>query len=245
MILATKESAAEKRERILKRHPRVLRDASNVGVIGVAPFDVGVLGKDPRVVTIIATTEDVDLQHEVVVASGGEWSYFETNGNLFADHQTDFRSGAAVLRSNTAMMAVKNGVRRQVGWKVNACMRNNELGNDLLTMLAEGGVGASIGFVPIDGGSPTNEEAKLYGKSGEDVEYVHRDWKGLEVSFTLFPCNVPCRATLGDTKSVGTEDSLTAIEGLLRRDAIRKSSAAAVGFPVRTSPAVRVKWVRA
>lgn len=106
-------------------------------------------------------------------------------------------------------------------------MRQTELGDDILKMVQEGGVGVSIGFIPVDWGRPTDQEIAMYGSG---VQSVVRKWKWLELSFTAFPCNVACQVIGGPPAPDASKAAV--IESLLTKGLIRKESAALVGFPV-------------
>ena len=193
-----------------------------VGVRGSFGKDATVEGDD-RTVVVIANTNDIDLQDEVVVPSGLDTSYFKDNGSVFCDHNTDMANWVGIRRahypfpSSTDFRALR----------VRVFMRDTPLGNDILKMVRSHGVGVSIGFIPTDWGRPTEAEVKAYGKA---LQSIVRAGKMLELSFTAFPCNVSCRSM-----EVRSDDRKAAvIEGLLTKGAIRRESAAAVGFPVKT-----------
>lgn len=218
-------------ERIREKHG--LSEAAPVGVVGTFGKDM-TTDTENRQVWVIANTDDVDLQNEVVVPAGADTAYFRRNGNIFVDHKTSMDCWVGKLRD----MHASPSTREFKSWKVGIWCRKTELGDDVLTMANEGGVGVSIGFIPEDWGNPSETEKKMY---GGECESIVRRWKWLELSFTPFPCNVSCQTQVVK-RSAGKPE---VIECLLSAGRIKKSSAAAVGFPVRTSPAVRVKWVRA
>lgn len=215
-------------ERIREKHH--LSDAAPVGVVGTFGKDMST-DRENRQVWVIANTDDVDLQNEVVVPSGADTAYFRKNGNVFADHQTNMDCWVGKLRD----MSPSPSAREFKSWKVGIWCRKTELGDDILTMANEGGVGVSIGFIPEDWGKPTDIETKTYGGSCESIV---RRWKWLELSFTPFPCNVSCQTQMV-TRSAGKPEI---IETLLSTNRIKRASAVSVGFPVRPSPGVRVKW---
>jgi hypothetical protein len=194
-----------------------------IGVRGVFPKAMELMAE--RTVRVIANTDDIDLQQEVVVPNGADTSYFFANGNVFVDHQTDFdyfvgkRRRASPYPNNRDFKA----------WQIDVWVRPTELGNDVLTMAQAGAVGVSIGFIPTDWGRPDAGEVKSY---GTQLESIVRRWKWLELSFTAFPCNVACQSQ----GMVRDESKAAAIEELLTKGAIKMKSAEAVGFHTGPMP---------
>lgn len=222
-------------DRIRERHRRHVKSSDSVGVAGFS--NVATATRDSRIVSIIATTDDTDLTREVVLPEGADTDYFQTNGNLFVDHCTDHGSGVATLRTISPIWS-KGVERRQVGWKINAQMRDTTLARDILKMTEEGGMGASIGFIPTDGSAPNEKQKAFY----KDAEWIHTDWELLETSFTLFPCNVGCRVTVDGQKAM--RSGFDVCERLLTSGRVQKSSAAALGFPVKLGARISVKWIK-
>lgn len=219
-------------DNIRARHK--LSDSTPLGVAGIFGKEM-TTDTENRQVWCIANSDDVDLTREVVVPSGADISYFKANGNIFVDHKTTMDSWVGKMRD----MRPSPDARMFKAWRVGVWLRKTELGDDILTMASEGGIGWSIGFIPTEHGKPTSEETKMYSGDGNECEYVIRRWKWLELSATPFPCNVNCQ-TQAVTRSAGAPD---VIETLLSAGRIKKASAAAVGYPVRTGPSIRVKWV--
>ena len=94
-------------------------------------------------------------------------------------------------------------------------------------MIEEGGVGASVGFIADEWGDPTEIEKKAYASGNDEPESIVRKWSWLELSFTCFPCNLTCRASV--SKSFGNEMP-DQIERLLSAGKISVKSAQLVGF---------------
>lgn len=207
-------------DRIRHRHKDAIGDRS-IGVCGVFPKQLEVMAE--RTVRVIANTDDIDLQREVVVPSGAETSYFFANGNIFVDHNTEMEYFVGKRRRCSPYP----NNRDFKAWQVDVWLRPTELGNDVLTMAQAGAVGVSIGFIPLDWGRPGPDEMKRY---GEGLASIVRSWKWLELSFTAFPCNVACQSQ----GLVRDESKAGVIEEMLTKGAIHKKSAEAVGF--RTAP---------
>lgn len=199
-----------------------LSNSDAIGVRGTFGKEMAIEG-DNRTVMVIANTNDVDLQQEVVVPSGADLSYFKSNGSVFCDHRTDVQNFVGIRRNQYPYPSAAD----HSAWMVRVFVRETPLGNDILSMVRAGGLGVSIGFIPTDWGRPTEAESKSYGPA---MTSIVRAWKWLELSFTAFPCNVACRSMeipAGDTRKAGILDNL------LCKGAIRRESAAAVGFPVK------------
>jgi hypothetical protein len=200
-------------------------DDTPIGVRGTFGKDVTV-GED-RTVWVIANTDDVDLQREVVVPAGADTSYFFRNKNIFLDHDTRYDSLVGRLR--TPMPWPNN--RTFSAWKVGVFVLDTPLGNDVLTLAREGALGVSIGFIPLDWGRPNAEEVRRYTRDGEAPESIVRTWKWLELSFTPFPCNVSCQAV---GKAQRDESRRDRIDRLLTKGLIRRETADLLGVGTRT-----------
>lgn len=219
-------------ERIRERHGKAANEPVGVRAI----FGKSITTEpEKRLVRIIANTDDVDLDREVVVPSGADTRYFRQNKSVFCDHDTRMSQSVAVLRTLTP----EPDHHRFKAWKANVCIRNNPTGDELLTMISEEGVGASIGMLPTDYGAPSEMERKQYTRGESLVKSIVRAWEWLELSFTCFPCNVSCSASL--VKSM--DDRMpTTIERLLVGNQISTKSAELVGFrtgPMLVSPIVK------
>ena len=212
-------------ERIKSRHPE-LTDKT-VGVVGM-------LGKaetvDPesRNLWVVANTDGIDCDEEVVIPAGADTSYFDANKAIFVDHCYSLHDTVGTARKIVRSFV---GVR-QTGWKVHAHvyqLSNNRLGDDILTIAKSGTIGVSVGFEPMDWGRPTPDEAKSYASGGKSPESIVRKWRWVELSFTAMPCNVSCRSQ----ESRVLEGNAASIDSLLTKGLIHKSSAEALGFRVK------------
>lgn len=143
-----------------------------------------------RDIVAVATTDDLDLEEEVVVPGGADLSYFQKNKKVFVDHTYDTMHAVGVLRRLTAW----HGHGGAEGWlaRVNVPESENPLSSHVLALAAEG-IGMSIGFEAIDYGRPTADEQKAY----PGVKSIVRRWKWIELSFTAMPCNVSCQTLSG------------------------------------------------
>jgi hypothetical protein len=139
-------------------------------------------------VIAIATTDDVDLDDEVVLPQGCDWSYLVANKKLFVDHEYDIKHCVGSLRS-MAPFPSTNAVK---GWKFRARLYDGmpyPAAEAVRKIIEQDGIGISIGFLAIDYGPPTAEERVKYPGASSIV----RESKLLEASFTCLPCNVSCQ----------------------------------------------------
>ncbi len=204
-------------ERIRKRHG--MEDGVEVGVRSSFGADAVVdTESGNRDLIVVATTDDVDLDDEVVVPSGADTTYFFGNKRIFVDHEYTVDKYVAVLRKAMAYPSVND----HRAWKVRMRVRPGPLGDDVLTIARESGIGSSIGFEPIRSGPPTDDEKAQYAKAGRSPRSVVRQWRWLELSLTAMPCNVMCQggmASVDSTRAVALDEMVT--KGLIRRETAR------------------------
>lgn len=161
------------------------------GPVGV----VSTFGKEMRVdqpnrdVVALATTDDIDLEEEVVLPGGADISYFKKNKKVFVDHTYDTMSAIGVLRN----LKRWSGPGGRDGWIARVHVPDspdNPLASHVLALAAAEGIGMSIGFEAMDFGRPTADEQKKY----PGAKSIVREWRWLELSFTAMPCNVACQS---------------------------------------------------
>lgn len=173
---------------IRSRHP-----LSSKAAVGLRAFNTSVVKaieeQGALEIECLATTEGVDLDNEVVVASGGDLAYINANKKVFADHEYGLGSTTGVLRW---MKAVPATGTRAAGWKMRVRLLKASPHYAMISELAGlDTIGASIGIEAIDVGPPTELETKAYPKASS----VIRKWRALEVSFTALPMNVECQSS--------------------------------------------------
>lgn len=182
---------------------------------------------DAPTATVIATTDGIDLDGEVVVPSGvDESSYFFKNGSVFVDHRYDADAYVGKLRSYTPWPSKE----KHRAWKVgirHRPMGESALSDDLLKVARRGDIGTSIGFEVVEASPPDEDEQKRYGKG---VNRVIRLWKWLELSYTFMPCNVEAQAI---ASGAFVEQRNAELDAMVSKGLIRRESAYALGLPVR------------
>lgn len=150
-----------------------------------------------RDVIVRATTDDVDLDSEVVLPEGVDMSYFASNKNVFLDHDTGFHNWVGKVRSITPYKV--GGVVR--GWDVRFSLCRTKVGDRILEEFREdpehGAV--SIGFGVTEAGPPSEDERKAY--PGADT--IIRGWRWVELSVTALPANAAARVVDADPAPMG------------------------------------------
>lgn len=149
-----------------------------------------------RDVIVVATTDDIDLDNEVVLPGGADLSYFQKNGEILIDHNSGVQHNCGVMRPGFPRKIVSGGEHR--GWEVRFRVDKGDLGDMVLEKFRTREYGVSIGFDPINYGPPTEEEAKKY----PGARTIVRSWKWIELSVTPVPCNPSARG-----RAVGSEKS--------------------------------------
>lgn len=154
-----------------------------VGVVSTFSKEMRV-DEPNRDVVAMATTDDLDLEEEVVVPGGADIDYFKRNRKVFVDHQYDSMSAIGILR---------NLKRHENGWLARVHVPEspeNPIVSHVLALARAEGIGMSIGFEAMDFGRPTAEEQKRY----PGAKSIVRTWRWIELSFTAMPANVACQS---------------------------------------------------
>ena len=218
------------RERIIEKN-LLAKDAA-VGVVASNNRDQRV-DRPNRDIIVTATTTEIDLSGEVVVAAGANTSRFFKLRNIFIDHCYDFAHCVGKLRS--AKPRMKGGV--QDGWTCRlhiADLPNSPFPNDILALAEAGGIATSIGFEAVNFGVPTDVEAKQYG----NPDSIVRKWNWLELSVTMFPCclsaqqvGLPIPST-AKTATAPDPARYEYLERMVKAGTIHRSTAEALGLPL-------------
>lgn len=156
--------------------------------------------EDDRELVGMATTDDMDLEEEVVLPGGADLTYVSANKSLFMDHRYDGMNKIGVIRNSTRAKSPTGAD----GWLSRVHLHNskNPLVEHVLACAADpdGAPGFSIGFEALDYGRLTADEQARYPRAKSIV----RRWRWIELSCTFMPCNVACqtRAMTTDTSRV-------------------------------------------
>jgi hypothetical protein len=177
-----------------------------VGVVSTFSKEMRV-DQPNRDVVAVATTDDLDLEEEVVVPGGADTTYFKNNRKVFVDHEYGLLNAVGVLRN----LKKWRGTNGADGWLARVHVPespDNPLASHVLALAAAEGIGMSIGFEAMDFGRPTTDESKRY----PGAKSIVREWRWLELSFTALPCNVACQSqgmTTDTSKAARTREFLT------------------------------------
>lgn len=183
-------------------------------------------GGEMRDLYVIANTDAVDMAGEVVVPAGADSLPFRINGKIFVDHRYDTGSVVAGLRDIVAFPN-PNNIRE---WRVRMRVRRGQLGDDILAMAREIGIGSSIGFEATAYGPPTDEERAKYSGPKPFTGAIIRSWRWFELSLTAMPCNIACQAIEVPGR---VDDSKAAdVERLVSKGTIKVETAVALGVPL-------------
>lgn len=178
---------------------------------------------DGRTLDMNATTDDIDLQDEVVVPGGADTTYFATNRKVFGDHQYGLLDVVGICRSIDPI--VRGG--SQKGWRVKVYMLpGNAIADAVLALADEDGIGCSIGFQATEYGAPTPDEAKSYSGNKGAPSSIVRKWNWLELSMTAFPCNVACQTL----RATHVDHAKSVLDRLVCKGKITRLTAAAMGL---------------
>lgn len=213
----------ETRETIRQRHRHLGGDAA-IGRLSVHGKDVKVGAE--RTLTGVATTEDIDLDTEVIVQDGCDASYFMRNKTVFLDHVYDFEHSVGKVR--TVNLKTDRSGKRIVARSISVMVRKGALGDEILRVAGDIGIGFSIGFNATDYGMPTDDEKAMYTKGGKAPARIVREWQWLETSFTCMPCNVSCQV---DGAGQVDDSKAAALSRMVKLKAIRRGTAEMLGLP--------------
>ena len=212
----------------MKSHHGLKSDAK-VGI--VSSFGKGAevdLKADTRDITAIVNTNDIDLESEVVEASGANPKFFLKNRQVFGDHKYEIENGVGVLRK----LSPHPSTADHRAWKMRIRVNDNPIGNAVLKIVQETGqIGFSVGFIATDAGQPTDEErVKFGGDNPENLRTIVRAWDWFETSATLLPCNVSCQSL--DSVESKSLDMLNAVDNMVVKGLIGRDIASLLGAPI-------------
>ncbi len=142
----------------------------------------------------IATTAAVDLEDEVVVPKGLDWSYALQWRYMYPSHK-DYGYGPIAVLNNVSL--------KDDGWFFNATwIKANPAAKDFYSIAKETGIlGVSIGFKVLESGRPTSDEVKQYGPHKSIV----RRGAVIELSPTFMPANPDAVVSMKSGRCVDCE----------------------------------------
>ena len=208
----------------MKNHERVRGSDVKFGAVGsYATVEKAETTDGATEIVAVATTDDIDLDDEVVLPSGLDKSYILRNRQVFMDHNYDMSSVAGMIRSIGAFPSPQD----QRGWRVRIRLNTSEAGLLVEKIAREHGqIGLSIGFLPTEIGPPTDDERTRLTRDGKSPASVVRAGEWFELSFTALPCNVSAQGQVseGDSSKI-----LHAVRGLVDRGEVKRSAAMLFG----------------
>jgi len=185
---------------------------------GVVFKPKGMILKEPKVnhearmVSGIITTTDPDMENEVVVTSGLDYSYLDKFKTVYLGH--DYEKPIGSMRRIKKVPDTRN----PTGLWASTYITSTALGEDVLTMIDEDVMrGFSIGFASKAYGDPTEAEKDLHG----DHSLIHREGFMFEYSGTCMPCNMGSEIDPRVVKS---------LDEMLTKGKIHRTTAVACGL---------------
>ena len=169
----------------------------------------------PGQVKHYVTTLTVDTYGEVVLPKGGDLKFYKRNPMVLWSH--NYKEPENVMGSNLSIEIDEKGMLVLTQFAL-----TEEKAARVYRLYKEGHLRAwSIGFIPIKGTAPDDEEKKKWSKPEGDkgtgpyswipdpdkVKYVHEKWRLLEYSAVAVPAN-PDALTVAVAKGFDIGDSL-------------------------------------
>lgn len=174
----------------------------------------------PEMCEAIINTGGIDLVDEVVVPRGIDWSYFKVYKSIYWNHDA---GGSTLPVGKLRNLSLRTGPDR---WAASWIWASNPFAQQVKVAVQEEVCnGTSIGFVPTDRGTLTEDERAMYG----DAATICRSSIGLEFSVTPQPC-LP-DAMIGGKSMEPSEDLIRGLERLVQRGRITKQGAQSMGLP--------------
>jgi len=225
-------------ERIKRMRDQYARHIKSPQKLGIRCFEVSAkdVNAGGRLIDILATTDSVDLDREVVVPSGCDMAIYQLNKRNFLDHDYRFEKHVATMRSCVPWPSAKNFK----GWRNRSQVLaglHHPFADDLLTVAQQAGIAASIGFELLSGSPPMDTDPPAY----HDAEYIVRTCSVIELSFTAMPCNMTCQS-MDEAPGKDLEKRMGSLEDLAvkgrKQGGIALESAIALGLHYRKVHAV-------
>lgn len=201
------------------------KDGAILTIVRARPNVLKVSDTDTDV-RVVAMTEAIDVDDEVVVAGGVRPdSYFFRNRSVFLDHQYDIDSHIGNARRFVAKPTEGNPSMWEVHCKL---IKDHRHTKKIMDLCREGSIGTSIGFARLAGGKPTDDEIAKYTKDGREPTVVSREWEWIELSFTAIPANVEAQAIGTDAME---EAKAAMLDDLVSKGRCPRDLAVGLGLP--------------
>lgn len=178
----------------------------------------------------VITTDDIDLDEEVLDPNGADLSYLNDNKSVFADHNYGMQDSVGRIRWQKRMKGgagIEAAIRLDSGrFMADECRK---------IIKSRGTIGASIGFEAL---LVTPFDRKMDPSKWAKARSIVRKFRVIELSLTCLPCNVSCQT------SAYKEDDTKAAEfrELVTKSVIRPETAVVMGFGPR--PVKRYEMAR-
>lgn len=176
-----------------------------------------------REIVMVANTDDVDSDGEVVVPDGAlQDSYFFDNRNVFVDHEVEESFAVAKVRSWYKRPA--SGQARR--WEVRMKFGTHPVAEAMWQIARDGLFGSSVGFLRLRAGPPSPDEKSV--PRWTTARSFVRAWNWVELSVTCLPCNAKCQ-TIGVEEMADAKAAM--LDGMVCKSRIRREAAYALGLP--------------
>lgn len=167
----------------------VIESGSKIGLCGSYGVKSAITRDSPEEFLLrhVMTTDDLDMDEEVLDPAGADLSYLNHNKSVFVDHCYEMRDSVGIIRwckrrkdqtGIEAQIRLDNG--REMAEDTKAIIRNR------------GYIGGSIGF---EGLLMTPPDKRIDPPHWLKARTIVRKYRVIEFSVTLLPCNKACQSS--------------------------------------------------
>jgi len=186
-MVLTERASPEQIAALRARAKRAVgRDVDRVGTISNNCCEVRTKANGNRLeVRCVATTDRIDSVKEVVLPGGIDWAPLRLHKRIFADHWYGMGDVVGTFRAIDLFPDKMN----PKGWRVSFDLMPDDYSETVRQariMAEQSAIAMSIGFIPLEWGAPTGDEAKRY----PGAEIITRKAIGFEISVVTMPCNL-------------------------------------------------------
>ena len=170
----------------------------------------------------VMTTDDLDLDAEIVDPSGAILDYLIQNKSIFIDHQYGLNDSVGMIRW-TKRRKDNTGIESQIRLD-----NGREAAEDCKAVIRERKyIGGSIGYEAL---LITPPDRKIDPPHWLKARTIVRKYRVIEFSLTLLPCNQSCQSTAYSEGPAKAAD----IAELVTKGIIRPGTAKLFGFGARS-----------